>query len=90
MTDVDSIKFFFVFFVLTSPVLFAGTAVRTPQTSGEPHINDPSVIGVTPGNPFLYKIPVSGDSPIKITVTNLPDGFTVEIAGHGGELFLIR
>ena len=77
MTNMNSVKFFFTFFVLTAPALFAGTAVRTPQTSGEPHINGPSVIGVTPGNSFLYKIPVSGDNPIQITVTNLPDGVTL-------------
>lgn len=73
----NSVKFFFVFFILTASALFAGTAIRTPQTSGEPHINGPSVIGVTPGNSFLYKIPVSGDNPIQITVTNLPAGVTL-------------
>ena len=77
ITDMNSVKFFFVFFILTASALFAGTAIRTPQTSGEPHINGPSVIGVTPGNSFLYKIPVSGDNPIQITVTNLPAGVTL-------------
>lgn len=64
-------------FFLSVSSLFASPVIRTPQPSGEPRINGPSVIGVTPGNSFLYKIPVSGDSPIRITVTNLPAGVTL-------------
>lgn len=64
-------------FFLSVSSLFASPVIRTPQPSGEPRINGPSVIGVTPGNSFLYKIPVSGDSPIRITVTKLPAGVTL-------------
>ena len=62
----------FFFLSLSSPV--ASQVIRTPQPSGEPRINGPSVIGTTPGNFFLYKIPVSGDGPIKIEVSSLPAG----------------
>lgn len=62
----------FFFLSLSSPV--APQVIRTPQPSGEPRINGPSVIGTTPGNFFLYKIPVSGDGPIKIEVSSLPAG----------------
>jgi alpha-galactosidase len=47
------------------------------QLSG-PSINGPRVIGASPGRPFLYRIPVSGIGPIKLTASNLPEGLTLD------------
>lgn len=48
--------------------------------AGQPRINGPSVFGVQPGNPFLYKIPASGDQPIDYGVSGLPEGLVVDRA----------
>jgi len=48
--------------------------VLTPPAPREPRINGPSVYGANAGNQFLYKIPVSGERPIKYSVRGLPEG----------------
>ncbi len=48
--------------------------ILTPQPSPEPKINGPQIYGVRPGNPFLYRIPVTGVRPMKFSVENLPEG----------------
>lgn len=47
---------------------------RTPQTS----INEPRVTGATPGRPFLFLIPASGDGPLTFAAKNLPTGLTLD------------
>lgn len=46
--------------------------ILTPKPGPAPHINGPKVYGCRPGNPFLYRIPVTGKRPIRFTVDNLP------------------
>ncbi len=46
----------------------------------QPRVNGPSVFGVRPGNPFLYKIPATGDQPIEYDAAGLPEGLTVDKA----------
>ena len=48
--------------------------VLTPQAPQEPRINGPSVYGANAGNQFLYRIPASGERPMKFKVTGLPQG----------------
>jgi alpha-galactosidase len=48
--------------------------IRTPKTPAAPGINGPDVFGVRPGNPFLYHIPVTGDRPMTVSVSDLPHG----------------
>ncbi len=50
----------------TLPVL------RTPKAAATPHINGPSIYGVRPGRPFLYRIPCTGDRPLRFAAKNLP------------------
>src|SRR5512136_1904022 len=52
----------------------------TPPAPREPRINGPSVYGVRPGHPFLYRIPATGDRPMQFTVQGLPDGLTLDAA----------
>ena len=52
--------------------------ILTPPVSKSPLINGPEVYGVRPGNPVLYKIPVTGERPIVFAVENLPDGLELD------------
>ncbi|HQJ75108.1 MAG TPA: putative Ig domain-containing protein [Bacteroidota bacterium] len=51
--------------------------ILTPEPSKKPRINGASIFGVRPGSPFLYRIPVTGEKPIKLEVKNLPDGLSL-------------
>ena len=46
--------------------------------SGAPKINLASVFGASPGKPFLLRIPVSGERPMRYSVENLPEGLTLQ------------
>jgi len=43
----------------------------------EPAIHGPRVVGCTPGRPFLFLIPATGDGPLKYAAEGLPDGLKV-------------
>ncbi|MDZ7721272.1 MAG: putative Ig domain-containing protein [candidate division KSB1 bacterium] len=52
--------------------------ILTPPPGDAPSINGPMVYGQRPGNPFLYRIPVSGKRPLEFSAENLPDGLTLD------------
>jgi len=52
--------------------------ILTPETSLLPRINGAKVVGVRPGKPFLFKVPVTGEKPLKIRVSNLPVGLSFD------------
>ena len=54
--------------------------ILTPPAPREPRINGPSVYGVRPGHPFLYRIPATGDRPMRFHVQELPSGLTLDAA----------
>ena len=54
--------------------------VLTPLPPAEPRINGPAVSGCRPGNPFLYRIPTTGERPMTFTATGLPTGLTLDTA----------
>ncbi len=54
--------------------------ILTPPVAAAPRINGPILTGVTPENPVLYKIPVTGNKPITYGATNLPAGLTLNPA----------
>ena len=54
--------------------------ILTPPAPREPRINGPSVYGVRPGHPFLYRIPATGDRPMMFSVQGLPEGLTLDSA----------
>ena len=56
--------------------------IRTPKPPPTPRINGPSVFGVRPGSPFLYRIPATGVRPMEFSVEGLPRGLKVD-AGTG-------
>jgi alpha-galactosidase len=57
--------------------------IRTPKAPSTPRINGPSIFGVRPGSPFLYRIPATGDRPMEFSVDRLPSGLKVDAkTGH--------
>jgi hypothetical protein len=53
-------------------------AIRTPPAPPAPRINGPTVYGVRPGSPFLYRVPCTGERPLAFTAQGLPDGLTLD------------
>ena len=53
-----------------------------PTKTSAPLINYPRITGATPGRPFQFQIPASGDAPITYSARNLPSGLTLD-AGTG-------
>jgi len=69
--------FFLVVLVLTgtSGIFSQETKIiLTPKPGPEPRINGTKIFGVRPGSPFLFKIPATGNKPLKYEVLNLPEG----------------
>jgi alpha-galactosidase len=52
--------------------------ILTPSPAAGPRINGATVFGVRPGNPVLYKIPVSGERPFQFTAKVLPEGLQMD------------
>lgn len=44
----------------------------------EPAIHPPQVVGATPGRPFLFLIPATGESPLTYVAENLPAGLALD------------
>jgi alpha-galactosidase len=43
-----------------------------------PRINPPRITGGTPGRPFLFRIPATGEAPLTFAARNLPAGLTLD------------
>ena len=56
----------------------SAAAIRTPKPPASPRINGPSVFGVRPGSPLLYRIPAVGDRPMEFSVEGLPAGLQLD------------
>lgn len=54
--------------------------ILTPPPPAEPRINGPKVYGCRPGNPFLYRIPTTGERPITFAAENLPANLVLDAA----------
>jgi alpha-L-fucosidase len=52
--------------------------IRTPKPAATPRINGPSVFGVRPGSPVLYRIPATGARPMEFSADGLPTGLQVD------------
>jgi len=73
--------------VLASPVKTKPCAIVPPvspdpiistQRSPEPAVHAPRVTGATPGRPFLFRIPASGERPMYFFAKNLPAGLVLD------------
>jgi alpha-galactosidase len=52
--------------------------VLTPKPSPKPRINGARVVGVRPGSPFLFTVPVTGEAPVTLSAKGLPAGLTFD------------
>ncbi len=52
--------------------------ILTPKPAPFPRLNNPTVYGCRPGNPFLYRIPATGERPIEFAADHLPEGITLD------------
>jgi len=52
--------------------------ILTPPSPTEPRINYPRIFGAGAGKPFLFRIPVTGEQPVKISATGLPAGLKLD------------
>ena len=44
--------------------------ILTPKAAATPRINGATVLGVRPGHPILFRVPVTGEAPLKVEVSN--------------------
>ncbi|HEX7572030.1 MAG TPA: putative Ig domain-containing protein [Bacteroidota bacterium] len=65
-----------------SQVPVGGDYILTPAPGPAPRVNGPLVYGCRPGNPFLYRIPCTGERPILFSAGNLPSTLRLD-AGTG-------
>lgn len=54
--------------------------ILTPPPPESPRINGPQITGASPGKPFMFKVPVTGTRPLRITATHLPAGLEIDEA----------
>lgn len=52
--------------------------IATPLPLRQPVINAPFIYGTRAGHPFLFRVPVSGERPLTVTATGLPDGLVID------------
>jgi alpha-galactosidase len=50
------------------------------EDSPRPAIHDPRITGATPGRPFLFLVPATGEPPLRFSARNLPAGLTLDPA----------
>jgi len=56
--------------------------ILTPPAGDKPQINGALVLGANPGNPFVFRVPVTGKGDVKISVSGLPKGLTFDSNKH--------
>ena len=54
--------------------------ILTPDVKAKPRINSPDVFGERSGNPFLYRIPATGQKPLLYKAKGLPAGLKLDAA----------
>lgn len=52
--------------------------ILTPKAGPEPKINGARVFGVRPCSPILFRVPATGDRPMKFTAEGLPEGASID------------
>ncbi len=57
--------------------LIGDRVILTPKPGPAPRINGPRVFGVRPKSPFLFRIPATGERPMRFAADGLPNGLTI-------------
>lgn len=55
-----------------------GQAPTYVPDSPAPEVHGPRVVGFSPGHPFAYAIPATGQAPLTFSATGLPPGITID------------
>ena len=65
---------------LGAPAFAAQTdiTISTAAAPATPRILGATVVGATPGSPFLYTISATGQAPLTFTATGLPAGLSID------------
>jgi alpha-galactosidase len=63
-----------------APLPEAPVVIAPPASSSLPAIHGPRTTGSTPGRPFLFRIPASGEAPLRFTARGLPAGLVLDPA----------
>lgn len=50
----------------------------TPAPEPAPRINGPTIYGCRPGNPFLFRIPTTGERPLRFSAEGLPSSLVLD------------
>ncbi|MCX6629050.1 MAG: putative Ig domain-containing protein, partial [Candidatus Solibacter sp.] len=58
----------------------AAPPILTPKPAPQPKINGPEVYGARPGRPFLYRIPCTGERPMRFSAAGLPKELKLDAA----------
>jgi alpha-galactosidase len=66
--------------LLAALVSTSAAAILTPKPAPQPKINGPEVYGARPGHPFLYRIPCTGERPIRFSAAGLPKELKLDAA----------
>jgi alpha-galactosidase len=59
-------------FLLFAASAFGQDDIWTPKPGPAPQLNGPTINGARPGRPFLYRIPCTGERPMRFSASNLP------------------
>ena len=80
--DADCLRYYVKY---TDPKLNKSTStyyslkyILTPKAPKSPRFNMAGVFGVRPGSPVIYRFPVSGERPMKFSISNLPKGLSLD------------
>lgn len=71
-------------FIVRGPKPLAGAGpsepavILTPPPPPSPRINGPRIVGCRPGHPFLFRVPTTGERPIRFTSADLPPGISLD------------
>lgn len=57
---------------------FEQLSILTPPEKAEPQFNGADIWGVRPGHPVIFRVPISGRRPMRLTAEGLPPGVTFD------------
>lgn len=60
------------------PVPTETAVILTPPPPVEPRINGPRIAGVSPAKPFIFRIPATGERPMRFSADGLPEGLSLD------------
>lgn len=65
---------------ISDPAAIRQLGVLTPSAGPKPHFNGADIWGVRPGRPVVFRVPVSGERPMRFAAKGLPEGVTFDAA----------